>query len=112
MDFAYPVVSASHYLLGLAFGGQAGDVLCASNAFIRCKCTASPKAEQGLERSHRCPATVVTENELIQVNLELMPAHAVIGSNQPLLQVANRAVCQRYRGLRAFAQVGLQWLIA
>ena len=64
---AYTVASASHYLLGLAFGGQPGHVLGSSNSFIRCTCADSPKAEQSLERSHRCPATVVTENELIQV---------------------------------------------
>lgn len=96
MISAYPVASASHYLLGLAFGGQPGYVLCSSNIFIRCRGAASPKTEQGLERSHRCPATVVAENELIQINLELVPAHAVIGSNEPLLQIANSAVCQRY----------------
>jgi hypothetical protein len=47
------------------------------------------QTEQGLERSDRCPTMIVAENELIQVNLELIPAHAMIGSNEPLLQITN-----------------------
>ena len=30
-------------------------------------------------------ATIVPKNELIQINLELIAAHAMIGSNEPLL---------------------------
>ena len=50
-------------------------------------------------------AAVVSENEFIQVNLQLVLAHPVIGSNQPLLQVADRPVGKRDSGLSAFAQL-------
>jgi hypothetical protein len=44
-EFAYPVVSASHQILGSAFGGQLRNVLCPTNKFIGCRCAASSKAE-------------------------------------------------------------------
>jgi hypothetical protein len=46
------------------------------------------------------------------VNLELIAAHPVVSSDQPLLQVANRAVCQGHNRLRAFVQVDPQRLAA
>ena len=54
---------------------------------------------------------IVAKDEFIEVYLELSAAHTVVGSDQPFLEVANRAVRQRHRGLRAplilpaFAQV-------
>jgi len=50
-------------------------------------------------------ATIMPKDKFIKINLELIAAHAVMGADQPLLQVANRAVCQRHDGLRAFAPV-------
>jgi len=47
----------------------------------------------------------VAEDEFVEISLELIAAYAVVGSNQPLLQVADRAVSQRHHGFRAFAQV-------
>jgi hypothetical protein len=40
------------------------------------------EAEQGLERGHGLPLPIVATDESIKVNLELIAAHAVIGSNQ------------------------------
>ena len=51
-------------------------------------------------------------DEFIEVNLELIAAHAVIGSDQPLLQVANRSVCQRNDRLGALPQIDSQGLVA
>ena len=48
--------------------------------FMRCA-----EAEQGLERSHGCPTTIVAKNELIKIDLQLIAAYAVIGSDEPLL---------------------------
>ena len=39
------------------------------------------------------PPTVGAKAELIQIDLELIAAQAVIGADQPLLQVAYRPVC-------------------
>src|SRR5690349_8356670 len=47
----------------------------------------------------------MAKDEFIKIRLELMAGHAVMGSEQPLLQVADGAVRQRHCGLRAFVQV-------
>ena len=54
----------------------------------------------------------MAKDEFVEINLELIAAHTVVGSDQPLLQVANRAVCQGYNRLRALAQVDSQRLAA
>jgi hypothetical protein len=43
----------------------------------------------------------MAKDEFIKISLELIAAYAVMGSEQPLLQVADGAVCQRHCGLRA-----------
>lgn len=52
--------------------------------------TGGPKAEQCLKRGHRGLAPVVAEDEFIEIDLQLMAPDAVIGSDEPLLQVADR----------------------
>jgi hypothetical protein len=37
-----------------------------------------------LEHGHGLPAPIVAKDEFIKVNLELIAAYAVIGSDQPL----------------------------
>ena len=81
MPYAYPVVSASHNILGSPFGGQLRNVLCASNKFIGCRCAASSKAEHGLECGHGLPPAIMAEDEFIEIKLELIAAHTVIGSD-------------------------------
>jgi hypothetical protein len=68
------------------------------------------KAEQSLECSHGCPATVVTKDKLIQIDLELIPAYSVMGSDEPLLQVADRPIGEWHHGFGSFAEVALQGL--
>jgi hypothetical protein len=63
------------------------------------------ESQQGLESRHRLLAPIMAKDEVIKISLELMAAHAVRGSEQPLLQVADGAVGQRQRGLCAFVQV-------
>ena len=70
------------------------------------------ESQQGPESRHRLLAPIMTKDEFIKIYLELMAAHAVMGSEQPFLQVADGAVCQRHRGLRAFVQVRSQRLSA
>jgi hypothetical protein len=56
----------------------------------------SAKSEQSLERSHRRFPPIVAKYEFIQVNLELIAAHAVMGTQQPLLEIANGPVRQMH----------------
>ena len=65
-----------------------------------------------MECSHGLPAPIVAEDEFIKINLKLIAAHAVIGSDQPLLEIPNGAVCQRQYRVRAFAQIDSQGLRA
>ena len=70
------------------------------------------ETEQGLERGHRLPPAIMAKDEFVEINLELITAHAMIGSDQPLLQVANGAVCQRHYRLGPSAQLDSQGLTA
>ena len=71
-----------------------------------------PETEQGLERGHGLLAPIVAKDEFIKINLKLIATHAVIGSDQPLLEIPNGAVCQRQHRLRAFAQIDSQGMRA
>ena len=53
------------------------------------------QAEQGLERRHRRSPSIMAEHKLVEVHLQLRAADAVVRADQPLLEVANRAVGQR-----------------
>jgi len=64
-----------------------------------------PEAKECLKCGRRRLATVVPKDEFIEVNLKLVLAHSVVGSDQPLLQVSNRPIGKRDSGLRAFAQL-------
>ena len=66
----------------------------------------SARSEQRLERSHRRLAPIVTEDEFIQVDLELVAADTVMSPKKPLLEIANGPVRQRHYGLRALSQAG------
>src|SRR5580693_6046245 len=79
---------------------------------MRSACARSPETEQGLERGHGLSAPIVAKDEFIKINLKLIAAHAVIGSDQPLLEIPNGAVRQRQHRLRAFAQIDSQGLRA
>ena len=54
----------------------------------------------------------MAKDEFVEINLKLTTAYAVIGSDQPLLQVAKSAVCQRHHGLGPSAQLDSQGLTA
>src|SRR2546425_10785061 len=65
-----------------------------ANATVRRGCPARTEAEQRLEGGHRVPSPIVSKGELIEVDLQLATADTVIGANQPLLEVPDRAVGQ------------------
>ena len=67
--------------------------------------------QQGLEGRHRLLAPIMAKDEFIKISLELIAPYAVMGSEQPLLQVADGAVCQRHHGLLAFVPVRSRGLV-
>ena len=73
-------------------------VLGAANPLVGRRCASSPEAEQRLKGGHRLPPTIVSKHELVQVDLQLRRADAVVRANQPLLQVADGAIRQWHRG--------------
>jgi hypothetical protein len=89
-----------------------GKVRCPAYLLIGRGLTSGSETEQGLERGHRLPPAIVTKDEFVEINLELITAYAVIGSDQPLLQVANSAVCQRHHRLSPSTQLDSQGLAA
>ncbi len=88
------------------------QILPASYALIRCRRAASPEAKQCLERGRGRPPAVVPERELVQVDLELGSTDTMVRADEPLLQVADRAVRQRHDRLGSFAQILPQRLCA
>src|SRR6516225_9114832 len=63
---------------------------------VGCRNPSSAEAEEGLERGHWLFPAVVPKDELIKVRLELSSADAVVGPNQPVLEVANNPVREWY----------------
>jgi len=89
-----------------------GKVCSAPYLLIRGRLAPGSETKQCLERGHGLPAPIVAEDEFIKINLKLIAAHAVIGSDQPLLEIPNGSVCQRQYRVRAFAQIDSQGLRA
>ena len=101
---AYTVVSASPKMLGWR-SSRLVQVTRAADVGVRRRSVLSSETEEGLEGCHWGLAAVVSKHELIEVNLKLSAAHAVVRSGQPLLQVANGTIRQRHHRLGAFPQV-------
>src|ERR1700746_727507 len=92
-------------------GRPPGKVCAAPYLLIGGRLASGPETEQGLERGHGLPAPIVAKDEFIKINLKLIAAYAVIGSDQPLLEIPNGAVCPRESG-GACAQIDSQGLRA
>ena len=86
-------------------------IAAASDAAVGCRRATSPEPEQRLERWHGLLAAIVPKDELVEVSLELRAAHAVIGANQPLLQIADRAIGEWHDRLRIRAERSPQRLL-
>lgn len=78
---------------------SAGKVRCPTYLLIGRGLATGSETEQGRERGHRLPPAIMAKDEFVEINLKLIAAHAVIGSVQPLLQVADGAISQRHHGL-------------
>jgi len=70
------------------------------------------ETEQRLKGGHRLLPPIVSKDKLIEIDLELSAADTVISADQPLLEVADRAVGQRHHGLGTLAQIDSQRLRA
>ena len=84
----------------------------ASNAPVRRWRPPGSQTEQRLESGHRLLAPIVSKDKLIEIDLKLSAADAVIGADQPLLEIANRSVGQRHHRLGTLAQIDSQRLRA
>ena len=87
---------------------RSGKVRAAPYLLICGRRAPGSETEQGLERGHGLPAPIVPKDKFIKINLKLIATHAVIGSDQPLLEIPDGAVRQRQHRLRAFAQIDSQ----
>ena len=101
---AYPVVSADRYMLRSAVLRRLEHIAPAPNAAVRCRRARGAEAKQRLERGHGLLPPIVSKDELVQVDLQLRSAHAVIRPDQPLLEVPDGAVGQRDDRGGAFAK--------
>jgi len=92
--------------------GSFSQVHRASNTAVSGRWPLRSQTEQGLKSGHRLVAPIVTKNKLIEVDLELPAADTVVGTDQPLLEVADCAVSQGHDRFDALAQFGCLWLRA
>ena len=85
-------------------------VLSAPNSAVRSRRAPSAETEQRLKGRGRFPPAVMAKRELVQVHLELRSTDAMMGPDEPLLQIADRAVRQRHDRLGSPAELAAQRL--
>jgi Hydantoinase B/oxoprolinase len=90
------------HMLWSAWARRRRKILCTTYELIWRGFMLGPETEQSLKRRHRLLAPIVAKDEFIEVRLKLSRAHAVMGSDQPLLQVADCAIGQGYYGFGTF----------
>jgi hypothetical protein len=66
------------------------------------------EAKKCLERCHGLSPTVVPKDELVKVDLQVTTAYAMVGTDDPLLEIANSAIGQRSDGLASLLSGKLQ----
>ena len=98
-------------MLRLAAVEEREHIAPALDSAIGCGRATCAQAEEGLKRGHRLSPAIVAEHELIEVRLELGAADAVMGAHQPVLQVADNAIGERYNRAGALAQRRAQRLL-
>ena len=70
------------------------------------------EAQERLEGRHGLPSAIVPKDELIQIDLQLGAAHPMVSAEEPLLEVPDGTVSERYDGFRSPVQLGSQGLSA
>ena len=68
------------------------------------------ESEQSLKCSLWCPAPVMTEDELVKVDLQLMASDSVVGSDEPLLKIPDGAIGEWHDRLGPLSEIRTQWL--
>ena len=84
-------------MLGLATLEKVEHIAPALDPAIGCGRAPRAETEESLKGCHRLSPAIVAEHELIEVRLKLGPADAMMGTNQPVLEVADDAICERAR---------------
>ncbi len=74
--------------------GSFRQIQSTSNAAVSRGSLLCPKTEQSLKSGHGLVTPIVAKNKLVEVNLALRAADAVVGTDQPLLEVADSTVGQ------------------
>ena len=86
--------------------GSFSQIQSTSNAAVSRGPLLCSQTEQSLKSGHRLVTPIVAENKLIEVNLELRAADAVVGTDQPLLEVADSTVSQGQYRFGSLTQFG------
>src|ERR1700730_18186954 len=81
------------------------NVLSAPNPTVWGWRPSGAQTEQRLKGRRRFPSTVMPKRELIQVHLKLTATDTMVGSDEPLLEIADRTIRERYDRGHAFAEV-------
>lgn len=79
---------------GSVFSRRPGKIRGSPYLDIRHGFACGAEAEQCLERSHGCVTTIMAKDEHIEIDLQLVSAHSMIGPDEPLLEIANSPICQ------------------
>ena len=92
-----PVNQASFPCILWSVIWQVGKVFRTADALVLIRCgVLSSESEECLKCGHGMFSPVIAKDEFSQITLKLTSAHAVIGTDKPLLQIANGAVGHRY----------------
>lgn len=84
--------------------------LCLSGLLVWCGIETTSETKESLESGHGPPPAVVSEDEPVEIGLELTAANSVVGASQPLLSVTDGSVGQgrdRFGALTQFRPQGL-----
>jgi len=72
------------------------QILSAANQAARRRAARAPESEQRLKRGHRRLPAIVAKHELVEIDLQVMAADAMVRPDEPLLKVADRAIRERH----------------
>jgi hypothetical protein len=78
----------------------------AANQPSRRRPARTPQSEQRLKRGHRGFSAVMSKRKLVEIDLHMVTADAMVRADEPLLQVADRAVGQGHDRRHATPQSG------
>ena len=86
--------------------GGFSQIQSTSNAAVSRGLLSRSKTKQGLKSGHGLITPIMPKDKLIEVNLELGAADSMVGTDQPLLKVADSTVGQGHYRFGCFAQFG------